>query len=132
MSSGYGADGFWFTLASGNNDEVDNWAAWDFQVAAGTYELQAWIPEQWATAIARYDVWVDSDGDGTFESSEYRGRSELDQAHLSGWQTLGQYMIDGAMLVEMQDSNAGDDWEIVGTVDARLAADAMRLRRVSN
>lgn len=129
---GYGDNGFHFTLAIGNADdsELDNWASWELDAADNRYEVQAWIPENWATAHAQYLIWSDENGDGTFSDDEYVDGPWLNQEIDSGWQTLGEYDLNGRVRIEVRDVRARDDWNDVGAVYARLAVDAIRLREI--
>ena len=128
--SGYNG-GFHFTLAIGNasDNELDNWARWDFDSVSDRYEIQAWIPAEWATAHVQYLIWADSNGDGTFSVDEYVDGPWLDQQTTSGWQTLGAYDLNGRVRIEVRDVRTRDDWNDVGAVYARLAVDAIRLVR---
>lgn len=123
---------FSFTLATGDSgdDELDNWAYWSFGSADGRYEVQAYIPDQWATAHPQYLIWADSDGDGSF-ANNYVAGPYLDQASGSGWRTIGEYDLSGDVRIEVRDVRARDDYRTVGVANARLAADAMRLKRVT-
>ena len=126
-SAGYGTNGFHFTTAIGNSGTLDSWARWDFDSVDDRYELQAWIPARWATAHVQYRVWVDKDGDGRFEGDEYVSGPWLDQQTVSGWQSLGVYDFDGRVRIEVHDTRTRDDYRDDGTVNARLAVDAIRL-----
>ena len=130
---GYGSNGFWFTLAIGDSgdDERDNWARWEFDSVEGRCEVQAWIPADWATAHVQYLIWVDENGDGTFSDDEYVDGPWLNQQTVSGWQTIGEYNLNGDVRIEVHDVRARDDWNDVGPVNARLAVDAIRLVGVS-
>ena len=129
-STGYGANGFRFTTAIGNSDTVDSWARWDFASVDGPYEVQAWIPSQWATAHVQYNIWADENGDSTFASDEYVAGPWLDQqTNNGGWQSLGVYTLGGRVRIEVSDIWARDDYRDVGTENARIAADAIRLLR---
>lgn len=123
---------FNFTLAIGDSsdDELDNWAYWNFGSADGRYEVQAYIPAQWATAHPQYLIWADSDGDGSF-SNNYVAGPYLNQASGSGWRTIGEYELSGDVRIEVRDVRARDDYRTVGAANARLAVDAMRLKRVT-
>ena len=129
---GYEGD-FNFTLAVGNSsdDQLDNWAYWSFDPAPGRYEVQAYIPPQWATAHPQYLIWADDDGDGTYSNDEYVAGPYLNQASGSGWRTIGEYELSGDVRVEVRDVRARDDYRTVGAANARLAVDAMRLKRVT-
>ena len=131
-SLGYGSDGFHFTLAIGNDDDgkLDDWAIWEFNPLDGSYEVQAWIPTEWATAHVQYLIWADENGDSRFDSDEYVAGPWLDQQTVSGWQSLGVYDLKGSVRIEVRDVRTRDDYRDVGTVSARLAVDAIRLRRV--
>ena len=124
---GYGDNGFHFTLAQGNSNTLDNWAAWEFPPVTGRYEIHAWIPEDWATADAQYRIYVDANRDGNFHPNEKVDEPELDQQDVNGWQSLGTYDIDGGVRIEVRDTETGDDWTVVRAPYARLAVDAMRL-----
>ena len=132
---GYGDNGFHFTLAIGNDgdDSMDNWAAWEFGSAEGSYDVQVWLPAEWATAHVQYLIWADGNGDGEYGADEFVAGPWLDQqaVNVSGWQSLGVFDLDGAVRIEVRDTRARDDYRDVGTVNARLAVDAIRLRRVS-
>lgn len=130
---GYGGNGFHFTLAAGTKDvdDVDNFARWDFDAVSGTFEVEAWIPAEWATAYVQYLIRVDSNGDGRFDSSEYVDGPYLDQGAVRDWQSLGRFDLDGRVRIEVWDTRAKDDWSVDGVVNARLAVDAIRLRQVS-
>ena len=128
--NGLGYDGdFRFTLAIGNDDTVDSWARWDFDGVEvdGSYELQAWVPSDWATAHVQYRIWADENGDGRFTSDEYVGGPWMDQQAVSGWQSLGRYDLRGRVRVEVHDSRARDDHRVDGPVNTRIAADALSL-----
>lgn len=125
--SGFGTNGFWFTLAYGGSDTIDNFARWDFDVPLGTYDVQAYIPLHWATAEVEYLIWVDEDGDNRFSAQENRRSRWLDQAENKGWQSLGEFALEGRVRIEVHDTRSTDDWRVNGIVDSRLAADAMRL-----
>ena len=121
LDTGHNND-FMFTLAIGNtaDDAYDSWARWTFEsVAPGRYELEVWIPAKWATAHVEYLIWIDGDYE--------RGRW-LDQQRVEGWQSLGEYDVGTSVSVQIRDSRARDDYRDDGTVQTRLAADAMRLR----
>ena len=107
--------------------QLDNWARWDFDSVSDRYEIQAWIPAKWATAHVQYLIWADSNGDGTFSVDEYVDGPWLDQQTTSGWQTLGEYDLNGRVRIEVSDVRTRDDWNDVGAVYARLAVDAIRL-----
>ena len=125
---GYDGD-FRFTLAIGNANTVDSWARWEFDGAEvhGSYELQAWVPADWATAHVQYRIWADENGDGGFTTDEYMGGPWLDQQAVSGWQSLGNYDLRGRVRVEVHDSRARDDHRVDGPVHTRIAADALSL-----
>ena len=127
-SLGYDGD-FRFTLAIGNDDTVDSWARWDFDGVEvdGSYELQAWVPADWATAHVQYRIWADANGDGRFTTDEYVDGPWLDQQAVSGWQSLGSYDLHGRVRVEVHDSRARDDHRVDGPVNTRIAADALSL-----
>ena len=127
---GYGENGFRFTLATGNDDNVDNWARWDFDPLDGRYEVEAWIPSRWATAHVQYNIWVDKDGDSKFTVDEYVAGPWLDQQPVSGWASLGVYNLRGRVRIEIHDSRTRDDHRVDGIEYARIAADAVRLRKV--
>lgn len=129
---GYGGNGFRFTLAVGDaaDSEVDNFARWSFAAVEGRHDVQVWIPADWATAHVQYLIWSDSNSDGQFSASEYIAGPWLDQQAASGWQSIGTYALDGPVRIEVWDTRARDDWNVVGAVNARLAADAIRLRPV--
>ena len=126
-STGYGANGFRFTTAIGNSNAVDSWARWDFGAVDGPYEVQAWIPSQWATAHVQYQIWVDQNGDSRFSDDERVAGPWLDQQAVSGWQSLGAHILRGRVRIEVHDTLARDDYRDVGTENARIAADAIRL-----
>ena len=126
-STGYGANGFRFTTAIGNSNTVDSWARWDFDAVNGRYEVQAWIPSRWATAHVQYQIWVDENGDSRFSGDERIAGPWLDQQQVSGWQSLGAYVLRGRVRIEVHDTLARDDYRDVGTENARIAADAIRL-----
>ena len=129
---GYEGD-FSFTVANGDDgdDQLDNWAYWSFGAVEGRYEVQAYIPPQYATAYPQYLIWADSDGDATFSNDEYVAGPYLNQASGSGWRTVGEYDLRGDVRIEVRDTRARDDYRTVGIHNARLAADAMRLKRVT-
>lgn len=128
---GYGTSGFHFTLAIGNEDDtqMDNWAMWEFDAIAGEYEVQAFIPADWATAHVQYLIWADRNGDGIFGSNEYVDGPWLNQEAVRGWQAIGAYDLNGRVRIEIRDVRTRDDWNDVGPVYARLAVDAIRLVR---
>ncbi|WP_419552120.1 fibronectin type III domain-containing protein [Candidatus Poriferisodalis sp.] len=130
---GYGSNGFHFTLAIGNSndDDLDDWARWEFDAVDGAYDVEVWIPSAWATAHIQYLIWSDANGDGIFSADEYVAGPWLDQASVSGWQSLGSYDLEGRVRIEVRDTRARDDYNDVGTVNARLAVDAIRLRSSS-
>ena len=132
-SLGYGTNGFYLTLAIGNQDDsqMDNWAIWEFDAVSGEYDIQAFIPAKWATAHAQYLIWVDEDDDGTFSSDEYLDGPWLNQQVVSGWQTLGTYNLRGSVRIEIRDTRTREDWNDGDAANARLAADAIRLRKVT-
>ena len=131
--AGYSGSGFWFTLAYGGSDTIDNFARWEFVVAAGDYDLQAFIPSRWATAEIQYLIWNDENGDGKFSEEENLDSPWVDQARVEGhdpddrWVSLGEYSLDGTVRVEVHDTRSRDDWRVDGTVNSRLAVDVMRL-----
>ena len=132
-SLGYGNDGFHFTVAIGNDgdDKLDDWAKWEFDSVDGRYEIQAWIPAAWATAHAQYLIWADENGDSTFASDEHVAGPWLDQqTNNGGWQSLGVHNLHGRVRIEVRDTRTRDDYRDVSTVNARLAVDAIRLRKV--
>ena len=132
-SLGSGSDGFHFTVAIGNDgdDKLDNWAKWEFASVDGRYEVQAWIPAEWATAHLQCLIWADENGDSTFASDEYDAGQWLDQqTNNGGWQSLGVHNLRGRVRIEVRDTRTRDDYRDVGTVNARLAVDAIRLRKV--
>ena len=130
---GYGGNGFHFTLAIGNDgdDQLDNWAHWDFESVDGRYEVQAWIPADWATAHPQYLIWADKNGDSVYSNDEYVAGPWLNQQVVSGWQSLGEYDLSGRVRIEVRDTRSRDDTRVVGAVNARLAVDAIRLRSVT-
>ena len=131
-NSGYEGD-FNYTLAVGDSSdaELDNWAWWSFgSVAKGRYEVQAYIPRLWATAHPQYLIWADANGDGSF-SNEFVAGPYLNQASGSGWRTVGEYDLSGDVRIEVRDVRSRDDYRTVGAASARLAVDAMRLKRVT-
>ena len=129
-STGYGANGFRFTAAIGNSETLDSWARWDFAAVDGPYEVQAWIPSQWATAHVQYNIWADRNGNSVFDPVEYVGGPWLDQqTNNGGWQSLGVHNLRGRVRIEVRDTLARDDHRDVGTENARIAADAIRLLR---
>ena len=127
---GYGENGFRFTLATGNDDNVDNWARWDFDSLDGRYVFEAWIPSRWATAHVQYSIWVDKNGDSKFTVDEQVATPWLDQQSVSGWASLGAYDLRGGVRIEIDDSRTRDDHRVDGIEYARMAADAIRLRKV--
>lgn len=129
---GEGDNGFWFTLAYGDGSRVDNWARWDFEDVTGRFLIEAWIPSNWATAHIQYNMWNDTNRDGTYSRTEYIGHKWLDQARVYGWQLLGEYDLDGSVRIEVQDNFARDDWRHDGTINTRLAVDAIRLVELSS
>lgn len=130
---GYGANGFHFTLAAGNAEdaEIDNWARWDFRAVDGRYEVEVWVPADWATAHVQYLIRSDTNGDGQFSADEYIDAPWLDQQAVSGWQSIGTHDFYGPVRIEVWDTRARDDWNDVGAANARLAVDAIRLRPAS-
>ena len=128
---GYGSNGFHFTVAIGNDgdDQLDDFAIWEFDSVDGRYEVQAWIPAKWATAHVQYLIWADENGDSTFANEEYVAGPWLDQQHVTGWQSLGVHTLHGRVRIELRDTRARDDYRDVGTENARIAADAIRLLR---
>ena len=128
---GYGSNGFHFTVAIGNDgdDQLDDLAIWEFDSVDGRYEVQAWIPAEWATAHVQYLIWADENGDSTF-ANEYVAGPWLDQqTNNGGWQSLGVHTLHGRVRIELRDTRARDDYRDVGTENARIAADAIRLLR---
>ncbi len=123
-SRGYGSNGFRFTIAIGNDarHDADSWANWDMGNVNGRYEIQVWIPDAWATANAGYEIWEDSSRIDTVW---------LNQQDTNGWQTLGTYNLGGHLRVSVYDTVTRDDYRTVGIANARLAVDALRIRRVS-
>ncbi|MYA25418.1 MAG: hypothetical protein F4091_12220 [Acidimicrobiales bacterium] len=128
--SGFGNNGFWFTLAYGGSDTIDNFARWDFEVPQGTYDVQVYVPLHWATAEIEYLIWVDENGDNRFSAQENRWSRWLNQAERKEWQSLGEFTLEGRVRVEVHDTRSTDDWRVDGVVNSRLAADAMRLIEV--
>jgi len=122
-STGYGTNGFRFTIAIGNDprEATDSWAQWDIGHVNGIYEIEVWIPSAWATAHAGYEVWEDSSRIDT---------AWINQQNVSGWQPLGTYDLGGYLRVSVYDAVAQDDYRTVGIANARLAVDALRMRRV--
>ena len=122
-STGYGTNGFRFTIAIGNDPRelTDSWAQWDIGHVNGIYEIEVWIPSAWATANAGYEVWEDSSRIDT---------AWINQQNVSGWQPLGTYDLDGYLRISVYDAVTQDDYRTVGIANARLAVDALRMRRV--
>lgn len=128
--SGFGDNGFWFTLAYGGSDTIDNFARWDFEVPRGAYDVQVYVPLHWATAEIEYLIWVDENRDNSFSAEENRWSRWLNQAENKGWQSLGEFAFEGRVRIEVHDTRSTDDWRVDGVVNSRLAADAMRLVEV--
>ena len=118
-STGYGANGFHFTLAAGRSNTVDSWARWDFGSVDGRYEIQAHIPSRWATAHVQYRIFVDG--------RQIAGLWIDQDAASGGWATLGAHDLRGQLLIEVLDSAALDDYRDHGPEATRIAADAIRL-----
>ena len=132
---GYGSNGFYYTIAMGNDgdDQVDDWAKWEFDSVDGTYEVQAWIPAQWATAHVQYLIWADENGDSTFARDEYVAGPWLNQqTNNGGWQSLGDHTLRGRVRIEVWDTRARDDWRDVDLENASIAVDAIRLLRIDH
>lgn len=127
---GYGDNGFWFTVAFGDSDTTDSWAVWDFGAVEGTYEIEAHIPADWATAHVQYDIWTDRLGDSESDEDDYVGGPRINQENVSGWQSLGTFDLQGPTRIEMHDARTLDDWRRDGNVRTRMAADAIRLIKV--
>ena len=97
-----------------------------FNTCDGIYEVQAWIPAEWVTAHVQYLIWADENGDSTFASDEYVDGPWLDQqTDNGGWQSLGVHNLQGRVRIEVRDTRTRDDHRYVGTVNARLAVDAL-------
>ena len=141
--TGYGDNGFRFTLAIGESgdDELDNFARWEFEVADKTYDIQPWIPSRWAAAEVEYLIWMDENGDGSFSARENVYSAWLNQAEVSregsGWVSLGRHFdLRGKVRIEVRDTRSRDDWrtnhddEIESIVTSRIAVDAIRLVEV--
>ena len=122
-STGYGTNGFRFTIAIGNDprEMTDSWAQWNIGYVNGIYEIEVWIPSAWATAHTGYEVWEDSSRIDT---------AWINQQNVSGWQPLGTYDLGGYLRVSVYDAVTQDDYRTVGIANARLAVDALRMRRV--
>ena len=129
---GYGSNGFYYTYAIGgdSDSELDNWAQWNFGPVDGRYEVQVWIPADWATAEVQYRMWADENGDSLFTSDEYIDSPWLDQQRSNGWKTLGTYDFKGSVIIQVLDTQSRDDYRIDGLANSRIAVDAMRLRKV--
>ena len=130
-AEGYGENGFWFTLAIGDSDEVDSWARWDFNPVEGRYAIEVFVPAKWSTAYVQYNIWADENNDGTFDSTEYVAGPWLDQQLEVGWARIGTYDLEGRVRIEVRDSLARDDFRTDGPIETRIAADAIRLIRVN-
>lgn len=141
-STGYGDNGFWFTLAIGTSgdDELDNFARWEFDRVDGLYDIQAWIPSAWASAEVQYLIWVDENDDGEFSQQENLHSPWLDQSEfsteVSGWASLGRFPLKGRVRIEVHDTRSSDDWranggDIASIVASRIAVDAIRLVEVA-
>ena len=97
----------------------------------GRYEVQVWVPAQWARVHVQYLIWADENGDSTFASDAYVSGPWLDQqTNNGGWQFLGMHTLRGRVRIEVHDTRARDDYRDAGLVNARLAVDAIRLRKV--
>lgn len=122
-STGYGTNGFRFTIAIGNDprEMTDSWAQWNIGYVNGIYEIEVWIPSAWATAHTGYEIWEDSSRIDT---------AWINQQNVSGWQPLGTYDLGGYLRVSVYDAVTQDDYRTVGIANARLAVDALRMRRV--
>ena len=84
-----------------------------------------------ATAHVQYLIWADENGDSTFASDEYVAGPWLDQqTHNGGWQSLGVHNLRGRVRIEVRDTRTRDDYRDIGLVNASLAVDAIRLRKV--
>ncbi len=134
-SYGFGDDGFRFTIAIGESgdEDLDNFARWEFDEVNGEYKVEAWIPAAWATATIDYLIWVDENNDGHFSREENLPDWKLDQSEASGWRSLGVYDFDGRVRIEVRDTRSEDDWrtnsgdEIARIESSRIAVDAIRL-----
>ena len=135
-SEGYGENGFHYTTAIGDSPTLDSWAQWDFDAVHGRYYIDVWIPDQWATAHVRYDIWVDENSNGFAPSDSVDGpwidQQAISQEFNSGFQSLGPYDLYGPVRVVVRDNQTRDHHRDVGKENARLAVDAIRLRRIGN
>ena len=136
---GWGDNGFRFTVAIGDSgdDALDNFARWEFDRVDGEFDVQAWIPREWATAEIQYLIWVDADGDGRFTEQENVANPWLDQSLEPGWASLGTFSLDGRVRIEVQDTRSNDDWrrsgdKVAGIDASRMAVDAIRLLEVAD
>ena len=79
----------------------------------------------------KYLIWADENGDSTFVSDEYVAGPWLDQqTNNGGWQSLGVHNLRGRVRIEVRDTRTRDDYRDIGLVNANLAVDAIRLRKV--
>ena len=125
---GYGSNGFNYTFAIGNDpdDMFDNWAKWEFDSVDGRYEVQAWIPAQWATAHVQYLIWSGENSDYDYVAGPWLDQ----QTNNGGWQSLGMHTLQGRVRIEVRDTRTRDDHRDVGLENAIIAVDAIRLLRI--
>ncbi len=103
----------------------------EFDSVDRRYEVQSWIPAQWAPAHVQYLLWSDENGDSIFDSDEFVARPWVDQqTNNRGSQSLGAHDLRGRVRIEVRDTRARGDHRDVGLVNASLAVDAIRLRKV--
>ena len=105
------------------------WARVEFDSVDGTYEVQARIPAQWATAHVQYLIWADENGDSTFARDEYLAGPWLNQqTNNKGRQSLGVHALRGRVQIQVRETQDRDDRRDVGLANASIAVDAIRLR----
>ena len=103
----------------------------EFDSVDGSYEVQVWVPAQWATAHVQYLISADENGDSTFANDEYVAGPWLDQqTNNGGWQSLSVRTLQGRARIEVFGTRALDDHRDVALVDASLAVDGIRLKKV--
>ena len=117
---GFGPNNYRYTLAIGGESEADNWAHWYMGNREGTQEIQAYIPQNHATATVNYHIYKDN--------SLFR-EVQIDQSASSGWTSLGRFVFNGAdVVLAVFDNDAVENYKRNGRSQSQIAVDAIRMR----